>query len=465
MQAGKREELKKWTQEWQLQQTNKPIRPTSHEALQFVQTILAPRELSDLEKIVFLDTWNGKMYRNMAEETGYQEGYLKDVGSRMWVSLSQKLGCQVTKKNLCFIFTQCDQLKKLTLNQHPQSDQTCGKLEFPGSPLPFDSDLYIERSPIEELAIATISQTGSLIRIQAPYGMGKTSLINHLMGVSRQMGIQTVFVDVQQADTEVLGVLDQFLRWFCWNIGHQLNLEPKFDDYWFEGAGSKLSCTTYLQEYILNQLQQPILVAIDKVHYLLEYPNLAKNFFPLLRSWYEQAKVHQNWQKLRLIITYSTELDLPLPPSQSPFNIGLSLRLPDLTTAQLKDLADRYELNKVGIDDFQTLEPLLKLIGGHPYLWQIAFYWLRSGYLSLAQLLQEAATDQGIYSDHLHRQRVILQRDDKLMKAFAQVLSTSDFIDLDSSTAYQLEKMGLVKLQALKASLRCNLYREYFCNQ
>ena len=464
MQAGKSEELRQWAQEWQWQQTNKLIRPMSQEALGFVKTILAPKELTDLEEIVFLDTWDGKIYREMAVETGYQEGYLKDIGCQLWLSLSEKLGCQVTKKNIRLILTQFSQLKKSTIAQCPRANDACQKLEFPGSPLPFDSDLYIERSPIEELAIATISQTGSLIRIQAPYGMGKTSLINHLMGVSRQMGIQTVFVDVQQADTEVLSVLDQFLRWFCWNIGHQLNLEPKFDDYWFESAGSKLSCTTYLQEYILNQLQQPILLAIDKVHCLVEYPNLAKNFFPLLRSWYEQAKVHQNWQKLRLIIAHSTELDLPLPPSQSPFNIGLSLRLPDLTTAQLKDLADRYELNKVGISDFQTLEPLLKLIGGHPYLWQIAFYWLRSRYLSLAQLLQEAATDQGIYSDHLHRQRVILQRDDNLMKAFVQVLSTSDFIDLDSSVAYQLEKMGLVRLQGLKASLSCNLYREYFSN-
>ncbi|MFM2060894.1 MAG: hypothetical protein RLZZ507_564 [Cyanobacteriota bacterium] len=462
MQVGKSEELGQWTRKWEWQQANQVIISTSQELLELVQTIVAPRKLSDIEEIVFLHTWNGKMYREMAEETKYQEGYLKDIGSQLWLSLSEKLGCPVTKKNLRLILTQFFTSQKSTIDQHPPSDHVCQKLEFPGSPLAVASDLYIKRSPIEDLAIATISQSGSLIRIQAPSGMGKTSLINHLMGVADQMEMETVFVDVQQADTEVLNNLDLFLRWFCCNIGRQLNLEPKFDDYWFDGAGSKLSCTTYVQEYILNQLQQPILVAIDKVHYLVDYPNLANNFFPLLRSWYEQARVREDWQKLRLIIAHSGELDLPIQSHQSPFNVGLPLLLPDFTKTQLQDLVYRYQLHTVGISDYQSLEPLFDLIGGHPYLLNLAFYWLRSGYLSLAQLLQEAPTDKGIYSDHLRRQRIILQRNDNLMNAFYQVLLNPDSVDLDTSTAYQLESMGLVKLNGKKISVKYELYRQYF---
>jgi hypothetical protein len=218
-----------------------------------------------------------------------------------------------------------------------------------------------------------------------------------------------------------------------------------------------------MQEYLLHQVQQPILVAIDKVHYLVEYPNLAKNFFPLLRSWYEQARVRENWQKLRLMIAHSAELELPIQSNQSPFNVGLPLHLPELTTEQVKDLASRYELNKVGISDFATLDPLLHLLGGHPYLLQLAFYWLRFGYLSLTQLLESAPTANGIYGDHLHRLWWNLQRDDRLIKAFSKVISATEPIHLDTTTAYALEGMGLVKFQGMKVSLRCELYREYFC--
>ncbi len=88
------------------------------------------------------------------------------------------------KKNLRLILTEFRQLKGSTIAQHPQSDDACQRLGFSGSPLPFGSSLYIERPPIEDLAIAAIRQTGSLIRIKAPQAMGKTSLINHMMGVA-----------------------------------------------------------------------------------------------------------------------------------------------------------------------------------------------------------------------------------------------------------------------------------------
>lgn len=128
------------------------------------------------------------------------------MGSQLWLSLSGKLGCQVTKKNLRSILTHFAQLESSTIAQPAPPDDVSQKLEFPGSPLRFGSPIYIERSPIENLAIATIRQAGSLIRLKAPQGTGKTSLINHLMGVAHNMGMQTVFVDVQQADT---------LRFWC----------------------------------------------------------------------------------------------------------------------------------------------------------------------------------------------------------------------------------------------------------
>lgn len=434
------------------------------ETLEAVKKILAPRHLSHIEEIVFLNAWKGKLYREMAQETGYEQGYLKDIGARLWLDLSQKLEREITKKNLHSTLTDYCAEKSLPISQYPLADPVADKIGFPGYPLPFGSALYIQRSPIEDLAIAATQQPGSLIRIKAPERMGKTSLMNHVMGIARQSRMQTVFVDMRQVDTHVLEDLDRFLRWFCWDIGQQLNLEPKFDEYWFESAGSKLSCTTYMHEYLLRQSECPLVIAIDTVHHLVEYPHIARDFFAMLRSWYEQSRIRNDWQKLRLIIAYVAELELALPSNQSPFNVGLPLNLPCFTTAQSNDLAGRYTLHTVGIRDFCTLQPLLNLVGGHPYLQQLAFYWLRSGHVSLTQLLQEAPTVKGIYGEHLRRLWLALQQDDTLIDAFYQVLLTREPIHLNPKTAYRLEDLGLVQNSGAKTSLQCELYRQYFCD-
>jgi len=442
-----------------------PLYMEAQQVLDRLKQIVAPKQLSFIEETVFLQAWGGKRYRDMALETGYEEGYLKDIGSQLWLCLSRELGCQITKKNLRFQLGECLGLKGSYLLASSTSSSAFKQLEFPGAPLPFGSPLYVERPPVEDLAIASIHQPGSLIRLQAPHYMGKTSLINQVFGVAQQSGMHTIMIDMQQADTEAFDDLDQLLRWFYWAIAQQLNLEPQLGEDWPHNAGSKLSCTTYMQEYLLKQVKQPIVLAIDKVHYLIEYPKLARQFFPLLRAWYEQARVQADWQKLRFIIAHSTKLDIPLQSHQSPFNVGLPLKLPELTTTQVKDLFTRYELNTVGIHDFSLLEPLLHLLGGHPYLLQLAFYWLRSQYFSLSQLIKEATCPDGIYGDLLNGYWLTLQRDEHLMQAFCKLLTATTPIHLDTSIAYRLEGMGLVKLNGIKASIQCELYRRYFCAQ
>lgn len=445
----------------------------SQEILQTVEKLLSPRSLSYVERIVLLNSWQGKLYREMARETDYEEGYLKDVGSRLWLDLSKQTGQEVTKKNLQSVLTglchtentagsSISLIPGIQPELAPCFSKNLDQIVFPGSPLPFRSNLYIPRTPIEELAFATLQQAGSLVRIKAPHRMGKTSLINHLLGMAQQSGMRTVFVDMRQADETALENLDQFLRWFCWAIGQQLNLDPKFDEYWFEGAGSKLSCTTYVQEYLLKQSSSPIVVAVDTAHYLVDRPQVAQHFFAMLRSWYEQGRVRDDWQKLRLIIAHVGELELSLPAHQSPFNIGLPLNLPQFTAAQINSLAERYDvLRKLKIRDFDQVQLLLHLIGGQPYLLQLAFYWLRSG-LPIARLLEEAPTIRGIYREHLRRLWEALHRDQALTAALQQVLTATEPVPLNLRTACRLEDLGLVQLAGDQARLQCDLYRQYF---
>lgn len=191
----------------------------------------------------------------MALDSGYDEGYIKDIGANLWHLLSEKLGYPVTKKRLRLILTKVLSTEASVV--YPPQDREAGiQPTFSGSPLEYGSSFYINRPPIEDLAMATLRQPGGLVRIKAPQRMGKTSLINQVMGAARQAGMRTVFVDIRQADANVLGDADQFLRWFSWAIGQQLSLGCNFDDYWFSSAGSKLSCTTHLQEHFLPHRYQ-----------------------------------------------------------------------------------------------------------------------------------------------------------------------------------------------------------------
>ncbi|MEJ1930622.1 WD40 repeat domain-containing protein [Nostoc sp. NIES-2111] len=76
---------------------------TGNEALNLVNAILGAKlgiKLNDVKSVVFLESWQGNTYEAIAEKLGYQNDYIKQVGSQLWRSLSQVFGEEVTKKNI-----------------------------------------------------------------------------------------------------------------------------------------------------------------------------------------------------------------------------------------------------------------------------------------------------------------------------------------------------------------------------
>jgi hypothetical protein len=213
---------------------------------------------------------------------------------------------------------------------------------------------------------------------------------------------------------------------------------------------------------LLHSIKAPVVLAIDTVHHLMDYPHIASHFFSMLRSWYEKARVRAEWQNLRLIMTYVNELDLPLPLHQSPFNVGLRLQVPSLTLQQVVDLTNRDIYHHLGVNEAAQLAPLFALIEGQPYLWQLALYWLRSGELSLTPLIEQAPTNQGIYYDYLRYVKIKLQRDATLIEAVQRMLAAAEPIALEESVTERLHELGLTRLDGPKATFACDLYRQYF---
>ena len=175
--------------------------------------------------------------------------------------------------------------------------------------------------------------------------MGKSSLMHRIIAHTQNFNYKNVYIDFQEADNIIFNSLDKFLRWFCANVTRQLNLTPKLDDYWDEDMGSKVSCKIYIETCLLAQIDSPVVLALNEVNQIFEYPEIARDFLPMLRFWYEIAQQLETWQKLLLIVAHTTESYVPLHINQSPFNVGLAIALPYFTSEQVEDLATRYGLN------------------------------------------------------------------------------------------------------------------------
>ncbi|PMB46588.1 diguanylate cyclase [Fischerella thermalis CCMEE 5330] len=422
-----------------------------------------PNALTPLQELVLRSSWEEKTYTNIALEAHYGEERVRKVASHLWQLMSDFWKEPINKSN----FRQTLEPRQLSRMQHQfireyNRAATAISLEFPTGPVSLDSRFYIPRPPIEELAYTEIAEPGSVICIKAPKKMGKSSLVLRILAHATNLGYKIVSLDFQQSDKAVFVNLDKFLRWFCANLSRELQLELKLNEFWDEDMGSKISCSLYVQTYLLQSIKTPLVLVLNEVDWVFEYPDIASEFLPLLRSWYEQAKRVDIWQKLRMVMVYSTEFFLPLKVTQSPFNIGLPLRLPPFTKEQVQNLAQCHGLEWT---DNSDADKLMAMVGGHPYLVRLALYHLvgKGGLENdLGQILQQAPTDTGIYRDYLHQYMLMLQQETQLANAFREVVTVTEPVKIEPRLAYQLHSMGLVKLEGDRVSVACELFRLYF---
>ncbi len=416
--------------------------------------VLTARGLKRLQTAIQsaqLEENNGRRFTQ--EELSCRIGISTNTLSRLW---SLKTGLDSRSVKLCFSAFDLE-LTESDYNLWEEVEQI-NDIKYPTGPVSVYSKLYITRPPIEELINREICRPGCIIRIKAPKGMGKTSLKFRTLDYAKSLSYYTVHLDLNLVDTDKFLDLDIFLRWLCSIVSKSLNIEPQLDECWDEDIGSKLSCTFYFQTYILEALDSPFILSFDELNIVFEYPQLAQEFLPLLRSWHENAQYNPVWQKLRLFLDYSTDIYVPLDLNHSPFNIGLPIQLPEFTLEQIEELAARY-----GLDWQQNIQALklMEKIGGQPALVNIALYHLSQQELTLEQLLEQASTERGIYRHHLREKLDRLQQNPDLAAVFAQILTARSVV-IPPIVAYKLESIGLIKLTPDGAILSRELYRSYF---
>jgi WD40 repeat protein len=81
----------------------------AEEALEFVRRILPQQDLTRVQELVFRQAWENQSYEKIAHDSGYNPGYVKDAGSKLWQILSTALGKRVTKQNFRHLVQQVAQ--------------------------------------------------------------------------------------------------------------------------------------------------------------------------------------------------------------------------------------------------------------------------------------------------------------------------------------------------------------------
>lgn len=411
--------------------------------------------LKDIELELLQGSWDGLTYDQIAETYHHSVNYIRgDIGPKLWHKLSLALAEEVTKNNFKGALERAWKQQQSSSSNH---------LSFPEGSVPLNSPFYIEREGIESLCYKTVVKSGSLLRIKAPSGMGKTSLIMRVLAYAQAHQCQAVYIDLRSVERSILTTLDKFLRWLCLMVSRQLKVENQLNNYWdTEILGSNDNCTVYFEEYLFTSIKGPLVLGLDEVDRLFPYTEIIEDFFGMLRSWHEKGKISQKWKQFHLVIAHSTEVYIPLDMNQSPFNAGIPVELSEFSQQQITTLAHLHQLNW----NTTQIENLMEIIGGHPYLVRLAMYEVSTQKVTLDQLLKEAATEAGIYSNHLRRHLETLQQDtpetQALKQAFKEVVTSGKPIELDSMQIYKLHSMGLVRRLDNHVLPRCQLYREYF---
>lgn len=335
------------------------------------------------------------------------------------------------------------------------------EITYPECSEVLDSPFYIQRDDIDNRCQNLIDRQGCLIRIKAPKQMGKTSLINRLFDHAEKEGNYIVYYDFSFIDVNTLNNIDSFFYSLSSYIAEELSdlTNKNFNlEAWNQNNSLTTECTKFLKKSLL-EIERPLVLIFDETDRIFQYESVYQSFAPMLRYWHNKGKTSSVWKKLKLILAHSTEEYVKLDINQSPFtNVGETINLVDFTVSQVTELAIRH-----GITDETIVNSLMALVGGHPYLIRLALYHLAKENLSLKQLLVEAATDSGIYRDHLQRHLMRLQNNPSLATAFQQVVrSEQPIIIREQHLKHKLEGMGLIKIYGNLASVRYELYRNYF---
>jgi hypothetical protein len=342
--------------------------------------------------------------------------------------------------------------------RHSFDSNWLNELEAPEGTVKLRSKFYVQREN-EPTWLDKVLRWGETIRVKGAHQMGKSSLLARMHQRAKENGRAAFYLDFQSFDEAVFSSLDSLLRYVAERLARRWRTSYSPDTYWCSPLGAKDKLTDFVLAELLEKANLPILLILDDVDRVFNY-DYRDDFFSLIRAWHnERALEEGDWQKLNIILSYSTEAFLFIQDlDQSPFNVGFSIELTDFSCSKVVDM--NLQHNRL-IEPDSDLDSLIQLLGGHPYLLRMAFYSMAMRKINLSQLCRTACNDDGPFSEHLFRYLRKLENWLDLRNAMREVLESQKCTN--NEIFYRLRASGLVSGHSPdSAKARCELYAQYF---
>ncbi|MEG4440647.1 NB-ARC domain-containing protein [Microcoleus sp. AT9_B5] len=266
------------------------------EVLRFTDNLVfakTGKHLADLEETLLRGVWQGKTYVQIAEESGYSEGYTRDVTSKLLKVLSKLLKEDINKSNfrstmeryqvshnsnfLNYNFLEQGNINFCTETLHPPttpqnspSTQTSNEDDTQQKPrldlrdAPTLKTFYnYPNSPLTALETWILEQNCRLLTITGMAGTGKSAIARHLIPQ-----IQTQFDRIIWLSLRTSGPLETTLKTLIQFLSNQpeINIPANTDD--------------QLSILIETLRENRCLIILDDVQQILSSGQLAGNYKP-----------------------------------------------------------------------------------------------------------------------------------------------------------------------------------------
>jgi AAA-like domain/CHAT domain len=325
-----------------------------------------------------------------------------------------------------------------------------------------DSGIYVGHPNIEDKCYQTILRPASLLRVRGPQLMGRTQILNRVIKRVRanRSDYRIAVINFRsRLGQEAFSTPDKFFQAFCVCISDLLRLSTDPNEYWHSRDGDpNHKATCFFEDFVLKTIDSPLVLFFNDIDRVFEH-SVAQSFCDLLRGWYGEAQQEGRWEQIRLVIGHSTDFYASLNINNSPLaNVGEVITLEEFTQQQVQDLTEHYGLNW----NKDRVKRLMNLVGGHPYLIDEALKTIADQRSPLKDILDKAATEEGIYSDHLRQLWGITRYRPDLWKALRKVVIAPQPVRVNPLQLFHMNSLGLVKINGNEATPRCQLYRQYF---
>lgn len=393
-------------------------------------------------------------------------GYLSRIQQLLWLSsedtstIFNEILDVIENKKKQKILSEDEVEKKENLKIFSECFEPIGNapLEYPEGQVRVASKFYVKRE-LDDDCFKYLKAEGALIRIKAPRQYGKTSLLSRLLDDAKS-NHKIVSISFHLLDYKVLESLDSLLKFMATKVIRKIKLDKNMiAEYWEdEYLGSKSKMMDLFEEYILEEINEPIILALDEVDRLFPLDKISDDFFSLIRAMHEESKSNVIWEKFKIILVHSTEPMLAVNSiDQSPFyNVGFSVNLLPFTLREIDELAKRYNIFLTE----REINKLLDFLGGHPYLTRKTLYHMAYDNIELNELLSDAFKDTSIYSDHFRRYLLVIQKNLKLVEVLKNIIDKKGC--LDERECYALKAAGIIKGNLDKCNFSCTLYKNFF---